>query len=85
MGRKSLKKDRAYLTTTEWANEWGGYKDKGKGPLRQLPFFCCAIAFTPFEDPVSSVVEVYLFLYLRKCMQPATPLEPHLSHHQSCN
>ncbi len=52
MGRKSLKKDRAYLTTTEWAQEWGGYKDKSQRPFRQLPFYCCAIAFTPFEDPV---------------------------------
>ena len=55
MGRKSLKKDRAYLTTTEWAQEWGGYKDKGQKPFRQLPFYCCAISFTPFEDPVCTL------------------------------
>ena len=55
MGRKSLKKDRAYLTTTEWASEWGGYKDRSQKPFRQLPFYCCAISFTPFEDPVSSL------------------------------
>ena len=54
MGRKSLKKDRAYLTTTEWASEWGGYKDRSQKPFRQLPFYCCAISFTPFEDPVSN-------------------------------
>lgn len=53
MGRKSLKKDRAYLTTTEWASEWGGYKDRSQKPFRQLPFYCCAISFTPFEDPVN--------------------------------
>lgn len=52
MGRKSLKKDRGYITTTEWAAEWGGHKAKGAAPFKQLPFFCCAISFTPFEDPV---------------------------------
>lgn len=53
MGRKSIKKDRGYITKTEWQNEWGGHKEKGRTPVKRLPFFCCAISFTPFEDPVS--------------------------------
>jgi peptidyl-prolyl cis-trans isomerase-like protein 2 len=36
----------------EWKNEWGGYKDRSRAPFKRLPFHCCAIAFTPFEDPV---------------------------------
>ena len=67
MGRKSLKKDRAYLTTTEWANEWGGYKDRSQKPFRQLPFYCCAISFTPFEDPVSLPPFPKRFPKLRSC------------------
>lgn len=55
MGRKSIKKDRGYITKTEWQNEWGGFKDKGRAPYKRLPFFCCAISFTPFEDPACTV------------------------------
>lgn len=44
--------DRLYLTTTEWKHEWGGFKDKTRLPFKRLPFHCCAIAFTPFEEPV---------------------------------
>jgi peptidyl-prolyl cis-trans isomerase-like protein 2 len=53
MGKKSAQKDRGYITTTEWKHEWGGFKDKGNLPFKRLPFHCCAIAFTPFEEPVS--------------------------------
>ncbi|KAL6755661.1 hypothetical protein V8C86DRAFT_2672816 [Haematococcus lacustris] len=49
---KQRTKDRGYLTTNEWKYEWGGYKDKSRAPFKRLPFNCCAIAFTPFEDPV---------------------------------
>ena len=52
MGRKSVKKDRGYITATEWKTEWGGNKDRSKAPFRRLPFHCCAITFIPFEDPV---------------------------------
>lgn len=54
MGKKQHSKDRMYLTTTEWREEWGGYKKKGSVPFKRLPFQCCAIAFTPFEDPVGT-------------------------------
>mmetsp|Transcript_5593 Transcript_5593/g.12389 ORF Transcript_5593/g.12389 Transcript_5593/m.12389 type:complete len:652 (+) Transcript_5593:259-2214(+) len=54
MGKKQHSKDRMYLTTTEWKNEWGGYKEKQRAPFKRLPFHCCAISFTPFDDPVCS-------------------------------
>lgn len=44
--------DRGYLTATEWKTEWGGHKDKSRAPFKRLPFHCCAITFTPFEEPV---------------------------------
>ena len=52
MGKKQHSKDRLYLTTTEWRTEWGGFKDKLALPFKRLPFHCCGITFTPFEDPV---------------------------------
>ncbi len=43
------------LRCAEWKHEWGGYKgDKGRVPFKRLPFHCCAITFTPFEDPVAT-------------------------------
>lgn len=45
-----------YLTATEWRTEGGGFKDKSHLPFKRLPFHCCAISFTPFEDPVSLCV-----------------------------
>ena len=56
MGKKSQTKDRGYITAAEWQTEWGGHKDKSKRPFRSLPFNCCAITFTPFQDPVSPTV-----------------------------
>ena len=44
--------DRGYMTATEWRTEGGGFKDRSGGGFKRLPFHCCAIAFTPFEDPV---------------------------------
>lgn len=53
MGKKQHSKDRMYLTKTEWATEWGGAKSKElRTPFKRLPFYCCALTFTPFEDPV---------------------------------
>ena len=52
MGKKSQTKDRGYITAAEWQTEWGGHKDKSKRPFKSLPFNCCAITFTPFQDPV---------------------------------
>eukprot|EP00882_Tetradesmus_deserticola_P033605 GHRQ01038405.1.p2 GENE.GHRQ01038405.1~~GHRQ01038405.1.p2 ORF type:complete len:219 (+),score=69.97 GHRQ01038405.1:389-1045(+) len=52
MGKKRAQKDRGYITAKEHKEEWGGYKDRKRAPFQRLPFHCCAITFTPFEDPV---------------------------------
>jgi U-box domain len=52
MGKKQHQKDRLFLTNKEWKEEWGGFKDKQHVPNQRLPFYCCAISFTNFEDPV---------------------------------
>ncbi|GMH41521.1 hypothetical protein BSKO_09431 [Bryopsis sp. KO-2023] len=54
MGKKQHSKDRLYLTTKEWKEEWGGNRGPREVPFTKLPFYCCAITFTPFEDPVCS-------------------------------
>ncbi|KAI8534819.1 hypothetical protein RHMOL_Rhmol10G0126200 [Rhododendron molle] len=56
MGKKQHSKDRMFITKTEWATEWGGAKSKELGtPFKRLPFYCCALTFTPFEVPVCTV------------------------------
>lgn len=53
MGKKQHSKDRMFITKTEWATEWGGAKSKENTmPFKRLPFYCCSLTFTPFEDPV---------------------------------
>ncbi|XP_078164336.1 plant U-box 49 [Carex rostrata] len=53
MGKKQHSKDRMFITQTEWKTEWGGAKAKEAGtPFKRLPFYCCSLTFTPFEDPV---------------------------------
>ncbi|KAM3230354.1 hypothetical protein ACQJBY_060879 [Aegilops geniculata] len=53
MGKKQHSKDRMFITATEWATEWGGAKNREAiAPFQRLPFYCCALTFLPFEDPV---------------------------------
>ncbi|XP_068656536.1 peptidyl-prolyl cis-trans isomerase CYP65-like [Aristolochia californica] len=53
MGKKQHSKDRMFITKMEWATEWGGAKQKDvSSPFKRLPFYCCALTFTPFEDAV---------------------------------
>ncbi|KAF4402035.1 hypothetical protein G4B88_017547 [Cannabis sativa] len=72
MGKKQHSKDRMFITNTEWATEWGGAKPKSTStPFKRLPFYCCALTFTPFEDPVctadGSVFEItHIVPYIRK-------------------
>ncbi|CAI5471266.1 unnamed protein product [Closterium sp. Yama58-4] len=48
MGKKQHSKDRMFITTTEWASEWGGAKAKDtRTPFRRLPFYCCAYVTDP--------------------------------------
>ena len=44
--------NRGYQTASEWAQDGGGKKEKNNLPFSRLPFNCCALTFTPFEDPV---------------------------------
>ncbi|XP_062101808.1 peptidyl-prolyl cis-trans isomerase CYP65 [Humulus lupulus] len=72
MGKKQHSKDRMFITKTEWATEWGGAKAKSTStPFKRLPFYCCALTFTPFDDPVctadGSVFEIMRIIpYIRK-------------------
>ncbi|CAK9136030.1 unnamed protein product [Ilex paraguariensis] len=72
MGKKQHSKDRMFITKTEWATEWGGAKSKEiRTPFKRLPFYCCALTFTPFEDPActedGSVFEIMNIIpYIRK-------------------
>jgi len=55
MGRsKGFKKDRMYITQTEWVNEWGGKKvEREKRPAQKaLQFYCCNLTLQPWTDPV---------------------------------
>ncbi|XP_041348472.1 RING-type E3 ubiquitin-protein ligase PPIL2-like [Gigantopelta aegis] len=56
MGKKQHQKDKLYLTTTEWKNEWGGYKgtqNTGQNArFRRLPFHSCSLSMQPFEHPL---------------------------------
>ncbi|XP_053375237.1 RING-type E3 ubiquitin-protein ligase PPIL2-like [Mercenaria mercenaria] len=54
MGKKQHQKDKLYLTTTEWKNEFGGYKGKQlkNQEFRRLPFSCCTLSMQPFENPL---------------------------------
>lgn len=45
-------KDKMYLNPKEFAELWGGYKEKAKVPFNTLPYNHCALSFLPFEDPV---------------------------------
>jgi len=51
MGRKT---DRAFISAQERGIDgYGGFKRARLGlPYQRLPFDCCAISFTPFEDAV---------------------------------
>ncbi|KAK4749439.1 hypothetical protein SAY87_026888 [Trapa incisa] len=60
MGKKQHSKDRMFITKTEWATEWGGAKSKETTPFKRLPFYCCSLTFTPFEDPVCTA-DGYVF------------------------
>ncbi|KAK7853564.1 peptidyl-prolyl cis-trans isomerase cyp65 [Quercus suber] len=72
MGKKQHSKDRMFITKTEWANDWGGAKSKeSRTSFKRLPFYCCGLTFTPFEDPVctadGSVFDImHIIPYIRK-------------------
>eukprot|EP00727_Mastigamoeba_balamuthi_P006440 m51a1_g2416 putative peptidyl-prolyl cis-trans isomerase-like 2-like (546) ;mRNA; r:800009-801892 len=50
------KNDRAYITMSEWVNEYGGKRagDAGRGgAVRPLAFDCCALSLAPFDASAS--------------------------------
>jgi len=50
---KQFKKDKLYITPTEYANAFGGKKDKVESkPYLTLQFFCCNLSLQPWIDPV---------------------------------
>ncbi|KAJ3268187.1 Peptidyl-prolyl cis-trans isomerase cyp8 [Terramyces sp. JEL0728] len=52
MGKKT---DKMYMTASEWEHEFGGAKKKVQTNYKKLPFHCCSLSFTPFENPVCTV------------------------------
>jgi len=46
-------KDKLYIRTSEWAEEFGGYKkQQSLRQFRRLPFDSCCISLAPFDNPV---------------------------------
>mmetsp|Transcript_13207 Transcript_13207/g.17625 ORF Transcript_13207/g.17625 Transcript_13207/m.17625 type:complete len:532 (+) Transcript_13207:63-1658(+) len=59
---KHRKKDRPFLSASEWSNDFGGYKEvKRKKIDKRLPFECCALSLQPFKDP--ALIDGILFDY----------------------
>ncbi|KAJ3308975.1 Peptidyl-prolyl cis-trans isomerase cyp8 [Boothiomyces sp. JEL0838] len=52
MGKKT---DKMYITASEWEHEFGGAKKQVQTNYKKLPFNCCSLSFTPFENPVCTV------------------------------
>ena len=53
MGKNQHSKDRMFITATEHAGLYGGYKKKTTiGLTGALPFDCCALSLLPFDSPV---------------------------------
>jgi peptidyl-prolyl cis-trans isomerase-like protein 2 len=54
MGRgKQFKKDKLYITPTEYANTFGGKKEQVQSkPFSTLQFFCCNISLQPWTTPM---------------------------------
>jgi peptidyl-prolyl cis-trans isomerase-like protein 2 len=53
MGKNQHSKDRLFITSTEWATEYGGKRKRSSNnDLRPLPFDHCALSLSPFHNPV---------------------------------
>jgi len=54
MGKKRHTQDKMWITYKELVSDWGGKSEvESKTPqFKKLPFYCCSLAFTPFQDPV---------------------------------
>lgn len=53
MGKNRHSKDKLYIIASEYQRDWGGHKKKSaSAPFKCLPFNCCALSLSPFENPV---------------------------------
>jgi peptidyl-prolyl cis-trans isomerase-like protein 2 len=52
MGKKQHQKDRLYLATKEWQEEWGGKKAINASPPPKVQLNVCALSMTPTNYPV---------------------------------
>eukprot|EP00741_Cyanophora_paradoxa_P006143 tig00000944_g5956.t1 len=52
MGKNQHSKDKMWITSTEWKEEWGGKKAAAASGVRRLPYSACSLSFQNWEDPV---------------------------------
>jgi peptidyl-prolyl cis-trans isomerase-like protein 2 len=60
-----------HITYTEMKEDWEGKKDRKKIPFVKLPFYCCGLSLTPFENAVCTVEGnvfdiVYIMPFIKK-------------------
>lgn len=75
MGKRQHQKDKMYLTSTEWATLYGGYKKSShsgaKAAFRRLPYSHCTLSLLPYNhpycDPKGNIFDLEALLpWLRK-------------------
>ena len=54
MGKHRHSKDKMFITYTELKEEWDGKKDRKRLPFSKLPFYCCSLSLSPFQNPMCS-------------------------------
>ncbi|CAG0882626.1 unnamed protein product [Cyprideis torosa] len=52
MGKKQHQKDKLYLTTKEWTEQYGGHKQTKKTSEERLAFGNCALSLVPWKTPL---------------------------------
>lgn len=54
-----------FITYTELKEEWDGKKAHKKLPFAKLPYYCCSLSLSPFENPVCTTDgDVFEMLYV---------------------
>jgi peptidyl-prolyl cis-trans isomerase-like protein 2 len=86
MGKsRSKTQNQMYLTQSEMVNHFGGKTQQSlaeqKSIFKRLPFYCCSISLSPFEDPVCNAKGIVfdivnLMAYLRKYKRDPISGEP---------
>jgi len=71
MGKNQHSKDLLHIRPTEWAQDGGGFRERGKNPFVKLPLHCCFLSLQPFEKPVGTrdghVFEItHILPYIKK-------------------